>query len=349
MVPFIVILAVLLVLSWAYILFGTKPGSSKQPDGKPRASAQAETRASEPSPDLAADLDRAKKELSQQRTQIQELKGEVKQAKRKLYEAKEAAKSEHDLAKARAEEERGAAAQLESLRAELAHAESELSKMRTEAELAKGRGKSAPPKAPETPAAPAPAPSEPVPAKVAPPTAKAEPAAPRELNRAEREKLERFEHLAHKERGRAVELERESKRLRARVETQNRVFLVTKGELELLREKYKALEKRLNRNLLEQDLLKRALAAVDPSGNARTELTEKEIADSDREVESRLAAEADRPPIVHVRRAPKDAGDDAGEVAEAMPEASEISAETAPTNGSEAVPEETPAEALRSA
>ena len=92
-----------------------------------------------------------------------------------------------------------------------------------------------------------------------------------------------------------MELERESKRLRGRMETQHRIYLVTKGELDLIKDKFKALEKRLNRTLLERDLLRRAIQDMERKSGIlaeRTELTAEEIADSDRRVEEKAIAEA---------------------------------------------------------
>jgi len=85
------------------------------------------------------------------------------------------------------------------------------------------------------------------------------------------------------------------RRLKGRTETQGRVYTVIKGELDLLKDKFKALEKRLNRTLLERDLLRRAIRDLEKkSGLAadRTELTADEVAASDRSVEERAAAEA---------------------------------------------------------
>jgi hypothetical protein len=117
----------------------------------------------------------------------------------------------------------------------------------------------------------------------------------RELSDTDREKMERLEHLANRERSRAQELSAEVRRLKGRTETQGRVYTVVKGELDLLKDKFKALEKRLNRTLLERDLLRRAIRDIEKkSGLAadRTELTADEVAASDRSVEERAAAEA---------------------------------------------------------
>jgi hypothetical protein len=107
--------------------------------------------------------------------------------------------------------------------------------------------------------------------------------------------MERLEHLANRERSRAQELSAEVRRLKGRTETQARVYTVVKGELDLLKDKFKALEKRLNRTLLERDLIRRAIRDLEKkSGLAadRTELTADEVAASDRSVEERAASEA---------------------------------------------------------
>jgi len=109
--------------------------------------------------------------------------------------------------------------------------------------------------------------------------------------------MQRLEQQAAREHARTGDLEREVKRFRARAETQHRIYVVTKGELDLLKDKFKALEKRLNRTLLEGDLRRRALADLErKSGIAagRVELTAEEIAASDRKVEEQVAAEAEK-------------------------------------------------------
>ncbi|WP_434389091.1 hypothetical protein [Melittangium boletus] len=121
----------------------------------------------------------------------------------------------------------------------------------------------------------------------------------RELNDADREKMERLETTANKERTRASELERELKRIKGRADSQQRIFSAGSRELDLVKDKYKALEKRLNRTLLERDLLRRAIKDLEKKTGMlaeRTELTPDEMAASDRKVEeatqARAAAEA---------------------------------------------------------
>jgi chromosome segregation ATPase len=123
----------------------------------------------------------------------------------------------------------------------------------------------------------------------------------RELTDADREKMERLEQTANKERTRAGELERELRRLKGQRETQQRIFNANKSELDLQKDKFKALEKRLNRTLLERDLMRRAIKDLEKKTGTmaeRTELTPDEVAASDQRTEEaareRGAAEAQR-------------------------------------------------------
>ncbi|WP_205525989.1 cell envelope biogenesis protein TolA [Pyxidicoccus trucidator] len=260
---------------------------------------------------VETELQRKQKELDEQRTQLQDVKDQLKQAKRKIFEQKETDKGPQDLAKARAEAERAASIQLEQTREELSHALTENQRLKTEMESRGRRPQPAPAVAPV--AAPVAAPQISAPAKegesVVSATVAVAPAADaaqqdrgqrrfRELNDADREKMERLEQLANKERSRAVELEKELRRIKGRNETQQRVYATAKSDLDLMRDKYKALEKRLNRTLLERDLMRRAIKDLEKKTGIladRTELTPEEMAASDQRTEetSRVRAESE--------------------------------------------------------
>jgi hypothetical protein len=244
---------------------------------------------------LEAEAEKRRREVDEGKALVNELRAELKQVKRKLHEQRAAERGDQDLVRARTEVERSASQQLEAVRGELAHALAELAKLRADAEGSRARGRPAPVAAPPPP----PAAPVPVPAEAAPPAPEAERGARRfrELSDADREKLERLEHQANRERTRALEFQAEVRRLKGRAETQHRVWVVTRGELDLLKDKFKALEKRLNRTLLERDLLKRALGELERRGGltaGRTELTAEEIAASDQGVDERARAEAER-------------------------------------------------------
>jgi hypothetical protein len=238
-----------------------------------------------------AELDKKRKDLEEQKSQVNALKEQLKQAKRKLYEHREADRGGDELVKARLEVERTASIQLERTREELSAALSEIERLRTERELLRRKPAAAAPSPPPPPVA-APAAAEAGAAPAPPPAEKRY----RELSPAEKEKMDRIEHQASRDRARAADIDREMKRIRARLETQHRVYVVAKGELDLLRDKYKALEKRLNRTLLEKDLLKRAIGDLErKTGMAagRTELTAQEIALADQQTEESAAREAE--------------------------------------------------------
>jgi hypothetical protein len=236
---------------------------------------------------LENELDKRRKELEENRRQLNELKEELKQAKRKLFEQKESEKDTRDLAKARIEVERSASVQLEAVRAELAAVYAELDRVKADAARAR-KPVEAIPVAPTVAGAP-----------VAAPVVEEKPKVQRvirELSEADKEKMNRLEHDAKRERARTVELERDLKKVKSRADSQNRLFVVMKGELDLLKDKYKAVEKRMNRTLLANDLLRRAIRDLEKKTGIRadrTEPNEEELAASDRAVDERAQAEAE--------------------------------------------------------
>jgi septal ring factor EnvC (AmiA/AmiB activator) len=286
----LIVVSCLFAVTFGLLLFGPNRAPSSS-SARPVALPESERLRT-----LEADAERRKREAEEARTLVAELRAELKQVKRKLHDQRASEKDDHDLVRARTEVERSASQQLEVVRGELAHALAELAKLRADAETSRNRGRPAPVAATVPPPAPAAAPAAP-PAPPAAPPLEGERNARRfrELSDSDREKMERFEQQANRERARAQELQAEVRRLKGRGETQHRVWVVTRGELDLLKDKFKALEKRLNRTLLERDLLRRAIRDLEKkSGLAadRTELTADEVAASDRSVEDRAAAEA---------------------------------------------------------
>ena len=274
LVVVLILVSIALCVTLGILLFGPQRGSAA-PSAQQRAELENKAKSA-----LEAELEKRRKESEEQRAQVAELKEQLKHAKRKLFEHKEQEKNGQGIAKAREEVERNASIQLEVVRSELSAALVEIEKLKAEAQERPKRAPSLPPaEAAPQPAAPAPAPTRRF----------------RELSDADRERIQRLEQQSAKDRTRAIELERETKRLRGRMETQHRVYVVTKGELDLLKDKFKALEKRLNRTLLERDLLRRAIKDLERKSGIlaeRTELTAEEIADSDRKVEEKTIADA---------------------------------------------------------
>jgi DNA repair exonuclease SbcCD ATPase subunit len=270
----LVVVSVALLVTLGFLLFGSRRGAISGQSAQQRLEAEIRGRAS-----AETDLERRRKELDEQRAQLQDLRDQLKQTKRKLFDERESERENRSLSRAREESERSASVQLEAVRAELYAALTEIERIKREAEA--GRSRRPPP------------PAEPAP----PPPAAAAPEKPvrklRELSDADRERMQRLEQQAARERSRSGDLDRELKRFRARLETQHRVYVVTKGELDLIKDKFKALEKRLNRTLLERDLIRRAIVDLEKRSGIsadRTELTPEEIAASDRRVEETAAA-----------------------------------------------------------
>ncbi|HEX4620355.1 MAG TPA: cell envelope biogenesis protein TolA [Myxococcaceae bacterium] len=276
----LILVSVALAITLGMLLLGYARGGEDHLNAQQKLDAEAKARVK-----AESELEKKRKDLDEHRTQLTEAKEQLKQAKRKLFDQKESDKGGQDLVKARAEVERNASTQLEVVRNELAQALHEVERLR--AEMA-GKGRRPPEKPVEKPS------EKPVEKVEAAP----EPKKYRELSDADREKMERLEHEASRERAKSQELDREVKRLKGRVETHNRVYLVTKGELDLVKDKFKALEKRLNRTLLENDLVRRAIGELaKQSGIAagRTELTADEIAASDRNVDEKVEASKPAP------------------------------------------------------
>ncbi|HZW90068.1 MAG TPA: cell envelope biogenesis protein TolA [Myxococcaceae bacterium] len=274
----LVLVSIALVVCLALLIFGRSAPSARAPIS---AAAPGVAPVARGGPD--PEVERRRREVDELKTTVAELRGELKQTRKRLHDQRTSDREGADLVKARADVERSASQQLEVVRSELAGALAEVGRLKGEAEAFRMRRP-----------APAPAPAHAPPAPVAPPPAP-EPRRFRELSDTDREKMERLEHLANRERSRAQELSAEVRRLKGRTETQGRVYTVIKGEQDLLKDKFKALEKRLNRTLLERDLLRRAIRDLEKkSGLAadRTELTADEVAASDRSVEERAAAEA---------------------------------------------------------
>lgn len=229
---------------------------------------------------LESELDRKKKEFEELKKAQHELKEELKAVKRKLHEVKEAHKGDDDLAKARAEVERQASIQLEATRAELAAALAEVQKLKAEGEARGKRRAAAGDERPETPKAEKP---QEVVTRVI-----------RDLSDVEKERIARLEAQSSADRKKANELDRELKAVKAKLERHQRDARRVHADADLARDKFRALEVRLNRTLLENDLLKRAIKDLEKKSGVdagRLELTAEEVAQGDEAIKARHAAE----------------------------------------------------------
>lgn len=280
-----VVLAIALVVSLAYNMgfFGPKaaaPRPAGSTDAAPRGRADDDgaARASK----LESELEKKRKELEEVKKAQAELKDELKTAKKKLHDQRENEKAGDDLVKARAEVERQASIQLDATRQELSNALADVQRLKNELEL---RGK-------KKAEAKAPVAGEKV-------EEKREPAPPpqrviRELSEAEKEKMQRLEQQSAADKRKAIELSAELRNVKVRIEREKREARRVYEEGKLARDKFRAVELRLNRTLLENDLLKRAIGDLEKKTGTKAEkvsLTSEELAQSDATMREKHAAE----------------------------------------------------------
>lgn len=281
----IILLGVALAASLAFNL-GLVGGGSKptaQATANTSTSAKTEVRTDDERARKAeAELDKKSKELAELKKAQGELKDELKAAKKKLFDGKEADKAGDDLAKARGEVERQASIQLDATRAELATALAEIQKLKTEGE---GRKKQ---RAPE--AAPTEKKEE---VKVEKPQ-EVVTRVIRELSDVEKERIAKLETQSAADRKKANELDRELKSFKAKLDRHQRDSKRVYQDAELSRDKFRAVEMRLNRTILENDLLKRAIKDLEKKSGQHAErlaLNDEEIAAGDATMKAKHAAE----------------------------------------------------------
>lgn len=286
MIPVIILLGIVLAISLAFNfgIFGSAEKPSPQAAANTSSSAKSESRSDDDrAKKLEGELDKKKRELEEVKKAQAELKDELKNTKKKLHDQRENEKSGDDLVKARAEVERAASIQLESTRAELATALADIQKLKAQAD---NKNKPRPAAAPE-------------------PTEKKEEVKAekpqevitrviRELSDVEKDRIARLEASSSADRKKANELDRELKSLKAKLDRHQRDSKRVYSEAELARDKFRAVEMRLNRTLVENDLLKRAIKDLEKKSGVdagRLELNAEEIASSDSAVKAKFAAE----------------------------------------------------------
>ncbi|MFO0599015.1 MAG: cell envelope biogenesis protein TolA [Myxococcaceae bacterium] len=226
-----------------------------------------------------AELEKKTKELGEVKKSLADVKDELKATKKKVFEQKEADKSGDDLVKARAEVERQASVQLDATRAELANALAEIQRLKTD-EGKKARRVEAAPVVEKKEEAPKP---QEVVTRVI-----------RELSDVEKERIAKLEAQSSNDRKKANELDRELKSLKAKLDRHQRDSKRVYQDADLARDKFRAVEMRLNRTIMENDLLKRAIKDLEKKSGTTAErlaLTPEEIASSDQQIKAKHAAE----------------------------------------------------------
>lgn len=276
-----VVLAIALVASLAFNMgfFGPKPVAQKSSGN---ADATPSRASSDDSSSRAAkaegELDKKRKELEELKKTHAEVKDELKTAKKKLFDQGQANKAGDDLVKARADVERHASIQLDATRQELANALSDVQRLKGEIEN-KGKKRLEQPKEEK-------------------PEEKREQAPVqrviRELSEAEKEKMQRLEQQASSDKKKAIELAAELRNVKIRVDREKREARRVYEEGKLARDKFRAVEIRLNRTLLENDMIKRAIADLEKKTGVKAELhtpTAEQLAESDQKMKDKHQAE----------------------------------------------------------
>ncbi len=266
LIGLVIILGVLLAASLAFNLgvLGPKPAvehSSNVSSTSSSASVRREDDVATRAAKLENELEKKRRELDEIKKAQGDLKTELKDAKKKLHDQREFAKTGDDLTKARTEVERHASMQLETTRSELANALSEMQRLRGELE---GKGRKNAPR----PAAAAEAPVAAVSADAQPVKTEERPQVViqrviRELSDAEKEKMLRLEQQASADKKKAIELAAELRNVKGKIDREKREAKRIYEEGRLARDKFRAVEIRLNRTLLENDLLKGAIRGLE--------------------------------------------------------------------------------------
>jgi len=241
--------AVALPVSLYLLIF--KPGSAPAPKPAPK-DLPAKEENNSPVVSSQEELNAKTAELQKTKGELQKTKEELKQNKQKLFEAREKNKQLEAELKTQKQLERQAIQETETARLHLADLSTALNKLKLELETQKPQARM---------------PAPPSPAAAPPQTETAESSKPankpakliRELSPAEKEKLENVERLISAEHNRAQELEKELKTLKIRFELGQRQLKNFQSSDKLQKDKFRALEKRLNRILLEKDFLLRAM------------------------------------------------------------------------------------------
>jgi chromosome segregation ATPase len=196
---------------------------------------------------LEGDSKKSAEELDAKRREIDELKDRLKDVKRKRHEDQEAARLKNDLQEVREQVEREMEKKLAQAREEAEASKAAMRRLSAEVESLKAhRPTPAPAAAPE-----------------AKPVAEKVPPAARPLKDEERARLDSAEKGLAKAKGRLEELEAEVKRLKGRAETDRRVFIVQKGEIDLAKDRFRSLESRYNELVLERDELAKQVWTLD--------------------------------------------------------------------------------------
>jgi chromosome segregation ATPase len=240
-----VLLVLLALAALAAVFFGLQLGGARAASAKAlREVAANQERLAK----LEGDSKKSAEALDAKRREIDELKDRLKDVKRKRHEEQEAARLKNDLEEVREQVEREMEKKLAQAREEAEVSKAAMRRLSAEVESLKARR-------------PTPAPA--APPEEAKPAVEKVPQAARPLKDEERARLDSAEKGLAKAKGRLEELEAEVKRLKGRAETDRRVFIVQKGEIDLAKDRFRSLESRYNELVLERDELAKQVWTLD--------------------------------------------------------------------------------------
>lgn len=210
---------------------------------------------------LESESKKAAEALEAKRKEAEELKERLKDVKKRRHEEKESARLKQDIQLVRDEIEREMEKKLQVAREEAEISKAQVKKLSAEIESIKTRRPvlAVVPKAPAEPTAKAPE----------------APEATREATPEQKARAEATERQLAVARKKIEELQDDAKKLRVRAETDRRVFLVQKGELEVAKDKFRAMESRFNAMTLERDELKKAVWLLEKELKSLTPTPEK--------------------------------------------------------------------------
>jgi chromosome segregation ATPase len=234
--------------------------------------------------------------LESKRRESDELKEKLKEVKKRRHEEKESARLKQDIQHAREQIEREMEKKLQAAREEAEISKAQVKKLSEEVASLKSRK----PERAQEPKPEAARPAEP-----------AAPLPPRQATPEEVKRAEEAEKAAAQAKRKVEDIQEEIKRVRARAETDRRVFLVQKSEVELAKDKFRSMEAKANALILERDELKKAVwllekefKSLKPTAEAAPEKKQEKEAPKPAVAESK-PAEAAAPAEVKPVEAPK--------------------------------------------
>ncbi len=193
---------------------------------------------------LESESKKAADALEAKRKESEELKEKLKDLKKRRHDEKESARLRQDIQHAREEIEREMEKKLQVAREDAEIARAQVKKLSAEVDQLKSRRQERPVE---------------VKAEAVKPAEPAGPVVPRQATPEEVARAEAAEKAAGQARRKVEEMQEEVRKVRSRAETDRRMFLVQKSEVEIQKDKFRGVEAKLNALVLEREDLKKAV------------------------------------------------------------------------------------------